>query len=182
MHCLPAPLPSFRGRHIRIHAISMSAKDCLKEIHTPGLSLGTYIHFQTDTKFERRPVLIPSQNMDQILTYLYFLCRYNFQLSHDLRLIKEFLHLVISHLQVVRTVITITNTMKNFMLWFHYLCQMSYIINYDITQTCVNMHLDRNHTGSPLKSAIQDLNIWELKLKLSFMKEWLRHLCCQRAR
>lgn len=75
--------------------------------------------------------MIPSLNMDQILTYLYFTCRYNIQLSHNLKLIKEFLHLVISHLQVVRTVITIKITIKNFMLWFHYLCQMSYI-NYKL--------------------------------------------------
>lgn len=75
--------------------------------------------------------MIPFLNMDEIQTYLYFTCRYNFQLSHNLKLIKEFLHLVISHLQVVRTVITITITIKNFILWFHYLCQMSYI-NYKL--------------------------------------------------
>lgn len=58
--------------------------------------------------------------------YSYFTCKYNFQLSHHLKLIKEFLHLVISHLLVVRTVIGIKITIKNFMLRFHYLCQMSY--------------------------------------------------------
>jgi len=36
-----------------------------------------------------------------------------------------------SHLQVVRTVITIKINIKNFMLWFHYLCQMTYI-NYKL--------------------------------------------------
>ena len=87
--------------------------------------------------------------MDQTLTYLYFTCRYNFQLSHHLKLIKAFLHLVISHLQIVRTVITIKITIKNFMLWFHYLCQMS-CINYKLwySQTCVNMHLNRNREVS----------------------------------
>lgn len=81
--------------------------------------------------------------MDQTL---YFTCRYNFQLSHHLKLIKAFPHLVISHLQVVRTMITIKITIKNFMLWFHYPCQRSYI-NYELqySQSCVNMHLNRNH-------------------------------------
>lgn len=78
--------------------------------------------------------------------YLYFTCKYIFQLSHHLKLIKEFLHLVISHLQVVRTVIGIKITIKNFMLWFHYLCQMSYI-NHELRYSwaCVNMHHNRDH-------------------------------------
>lgn len=78
--------------------------------------------------------------------YLYFTCKYIFQLSHHLKLIKEFLHLVISHLQVVRTVIGIKITIKNFMLWFHYLCQMSYI-NHELrySRACVNMHHNRDH-------------------------------------
>lgn len=84
--------------------------------------------------------------MDQIPIYLYFTCKYIFQLSHHLKLIKEFLHLVISHLQVVRTVIGIKITIKNFMLWFHYLCQMSYI-NHELwySQACVNMHPNKDH-------------------------------------
>lgn len=81
--------------------------------------------------------------------YLYFTCKYNFHLSHHLQLIKEFLHLVISHLPVVRTVIGIEITIKNFMLWFHYLCQMSYN-NHELwySQACVNMHHNRDHEVS----------------------------------
>lgn len=102
--------------------------------------------FQTITNLKHRTVQIPSLTVDQIPIYLYFTCKYIFQLSHHLKLIKEFLHLVISHLQVVRTVIGIKITIKNFMLWFHYLCQMSYI-NHELwySQACVNMHPNKDH-------------------------------------
>lgn len=96
-----------------------------------------------------RIVQISPPTVDQIPMYLYFTCKYNFQLSHHLKLIKEFLHLVISHLPVVRTVIGIKITIKNFMLWFHYLCQMSYN-NHELrySQACVNTHHNRDHEVS----------------------------------
>lgn len=112
-------------------------------------SLWLHFAFNLIANLKDRTLQIPSVSVDQIPSYLYFTCKYNFHLSHHLHLIKEFLHLVISHLPVVRTVIGIEITIKNFTLWFHYLCQMSYN-NHELwyAQACVNMHHNRDHEVS----------------------------------